>query len=132
MNKQDRIEAEAIAADIQRRPAFHLATSWLARARRTYGEEATGTADGAQSGWVTVDRVLTAMQAHTGAHVNEETALVALEASGFKVRPSRRGAETNLADRVLVEAWASTAYGKTPARALPDFSDPTDAAMALH
>lgn len=132
MNDKDRIEAEAIAADIQRRPAFHLACVYLERARRTYGEEASGVADELSTGWVDVDRLLIPMQAHTGAHITEATALVALEHCGFKVRNTGRGIQTNLAEAVVLEAWQSTHWGKQPARELPDLSDPTDAQMGMH
>lgn len=132
MNDIDRIEAEAIAAEIQRRPAFHLACAWLERMRQVYGDEAIGLADEFSTGWVDVDRVLTTMQAHTGARVNEETALVALEHCGFKVRNTKRGMQTNLAEKVLLDAWQSTHWGKQPARALPDLSDPTPQMMGMN
>ena len=132
LSKQDRKEAEAIVADIRRRPAFHLACVYLERARRNYGDDCIGKRDQFQNGWVHVDRVAAIMTTHTGAHVLEETLLVALESSGFRVRSGRLGAETNLAERVLLDAWRSTDFGTRTRRLVPDLSDPTDAQTGMH
>lgn len=132
LSKQDRKEAEAIVADIRRRPAFHLACVYLERARRNYGDDCIGKRDQFQNGWVHVDRAAAIMTIHTGAHVLEETLLVALEASGFKVLAGRLGVETNLAERVLLDAWRSTEFGTKTRRQAPDLSDPTVAQTGMH
>ena len=132
MNKRDRKEAEAIVADILRRPAFHLACVYLERAQRLNGTDSIGKPDENQNGWIAVSWLANVMTAHTGAHFLKETLLVALEASGFKVRAGRRGAETNLAERVLLDAWRSTDFGTRTRRLVPDLSDPTDAQTGMH
>ena len=132
MNKRDRKEAEAIVADILRRPAFHLACVYLERAQRDYGDDSIGKPDENQNGWIAVSWLTNVMTANTGAHFLKETLLVALEASGFKVRAGRRGAETNLAERVLLNAWRSTDFGTKTRRQVPDLSDPTDAQTGMH
>lgn len=132
LSKQDRKEAEAIVANIRRRPAFHLARVYIERVRRNYGADCFGKRDEFQNGWAHVDRAAAIMTIHTGAHVLEETLLVELEASGFKVRAGRLGAETNLADRVLLNAWRATEFGTKTRRQVPDLSDPTDAQTGMH
>ena len=132
LSKQDRKEAEAIVAEIERRPAFHVACVYLERARRNYGEAAIGRPDANQNGWIGVSWLSNIVLDQTGAHVLEETLLLALEATGFKVRFGRRGAETNLAEQVLLDARRQTEFGKYTRGPRPDLSDPTDAQTGLH
>lgn len=130
LTDQDRHEAETILAEIRRRPAYILACVWLERVALARPEP-FGKPDQIPNGWVTVDRVVNILHAHFGGHVHEETMLAALADKGFAVRDSRRGAETNLAEAVLLDAWQSTDFGKRPPRSLTEFSDPTDAQKGL-
>lgn len=127
LTDQDRAEGLTILADIRRRPAYHLACVWLERFALTH-DAPIGWPDEWQNGWVSVGWVINVLQRTFGGHVHEETMLAALADRGFTVRDSRRGAETNLSELVLIDRIKA---GTKP-RPLADLSDPTPTAMGMH
>lgn len=130
LTKQDRREAEAILAEIRRRPAYRLALAWLARVKRTYPAH-IGRPDEWHHGWESVGWLQNALKRYLAIHIEEDTLAVALECSGFKLRNSRRGwPECNLTELVVLDCLGPTPPWKT---GFGDFADPTpDAQMSLH
>jgi hypothetical protein len=91
----ERAEADQIAAEIQKRPSYRFARAWIAR---------TGLATAPPTRHPTsVSHMASLLELGTGAKINLETLIVALEDSGIPIISVRRCRDGSLDVDVMVD-----------------------------